>query len=160
MIMNNAGRKPKPTNFKIIEGETHKERINQNEPRPDLPSLQFPDWLTDDAKKLWIKYAPILKNLEVFKQTDEFAFACLCQEMGRYVELQKEINKKKSYTTSNIRNGDKPIPEMAMARECLKHIKSLMLEFGLTPSSRGKISIPDDGDEESDLEKILSGRGN
>ena len=158
--MSNAGRKPKPTYLKILEDEKNKDRINQNEPKPAQPSLISPLWLTEDAKKIWNKYASILEGLQIFKQTDEFAFACLCQEAGRYVKLQKEINKKKSYVTKNIRHGDKPIPEMAMARECLKHIKSLMLEFGLTPSSRGKISIPNDGDEESDLEKILSGRGN
>ena len=149
------GTKPKPTSLKLLEGNKHKDRINENEPQPSNPLLKSPVWLIDDAKKIWDKYSLVLKNLKIFKQTDEIAFACLCQEAGRYIELQKIIIKK-GYTTSNIRNGDKSIPEMAMARECLKQAKSLMAEFGLTPSSRSRISIPTDGDENDPLEKMLS----
>jgi len=155
--MNNVGRKPKPTALKILEGEPNKDRINQNEPKPEPPSLQFPDWLNEDGRRIWNRYAPVLKRLGVFKQTDEFAFACLCQEAGRYINLQKKIEEKKNYITTNVRQGDKSIPEINMANQCLKQIRGLMGEFGLTPSSRSRISVSDD-EEKDPIEKILSSK--
>ena len=99
-----TGAKPKPTSLKLLEGIENKDRVNLNEPKPPEPSLECPDWLTDEAKMIWNKYALVLKNLGIFKQTDEIALITLCQEAGRYVELQKIINDK-GYTTFNIRNG-------------------------------------------------------
>ena len=152
------GTKPIPASLRLLEGDKHTERINKNEPKPKDPSLKAPTFLTKEAKKIWNKYALVLKKLGVFKETDELAFTTMCQEAGRYVELQKIINKKKTYITKNLRNGDKPIPEMAIARECLKQIRSLMAEFGMTPSSRSRISVPDDPGEKDPMLKILDGK--
>ena len=161
--MSNAGRKPEPIALKVLNGIERKDRLNQNEPKPEAPSLEYPDYLTDESKKIWNKYALSLKKLGIFKQTDEFAFVTLCQECGRWIELQKIINtktkKEEGYTTKNIAKGDKPIPEMAMARESLKQIRALMIEFGMTPSSRSKISVPGAEDEDDPLEKMLKAKG-
>lgn len=152
------GVKPKPTNLKLIEGIERKDRINENEPKPAGPSLESPPYLINEAKKIWNKYALVLKNLRIFKQTDELALATLCQEAGRYIELQEIINNKKNYIVSNVRHGEKPIPEMAMSRECLKQIRALMIEFGMTPSARSRISVSDNPDEEDPMKKILDGK--
>jgi len=155
--MAQPGTKPKPMALKLLEGIENEDRLNRNEPKPGDPSLECPAYLTNEAIKIWNKYALVLKKLRVFKQTDEFSFATYCQEAGRYIELQ-EIITKKGYTTTNIRNGDKAIPEMAMARECLKNVRALSVEFGLTPSSRSKISVGDNPGEVDPMEKILSGK--
>jgi len=156
--MSNAGRKLKPIALKLLEGVENEDRLNRNEPNPGDPSLECPEYLTDSAKMMWNKYALVLKKLGVFKQTDEFAFTTLCQESGRYIDLQIIINEKDSYTTTNIRNGDKAIPEMAMARECLRQVRALMVEFGMTPSSRSKISVGDDPGNIDPMQKILDGK--
>jgi len=146
---------PLPTALKVLEGNPGKRPLPENEPKPHEASLVCPDWLTDEAKTLWNKYALVMKDLGVFKQTDEMSFATLCQEMGRYIELQKIINERKGYTTNNIRGGSKPYPEMAMARECLKNIRGLMAEFGMTPSSRSRISVSEIEEEDDPIAEIL-----
>ncbi len=151
--MSNPGTKPKPTALRLLEGDKHTERINKNEPKPSDSSLVSPVWLTDEGIKLWNNYASVFKNLNTFKKTDEMSFATWCQEMGRYIELQGIITTK-GYTTTNIRNGDKAIPEMAMARECLKNARALAIEFGMTPSSRSKLSVPDGSGETDPLEEM------
>lgn len=159
--MSIAGRKSAPTVLKLLEGVERKDRINQNEPKPGNPCLEYPDYLIDEAKKVWNKYALPLKKLGVFKQIDEFSFETLCQECGRWVDLQKIISdkvKKDGYVTKNTRQGDKPIPEMAMARECLKNIRALMVEFGMTPSSRSRISVEENPGEVDPMQKILEGK--
>ena len=151
--MSNAGRKSKPTGLRVIEGNKEHRPLPENEPKPSDPSLIPPVWLTEEAIKLWNNYALVHKNLGTFKQTDEMSFATWCQEMGRYIELQGII-KEKGYTTTNIRNGDKAIPEMAMARECLKNARALAIEFGMTPSSRTRLSVPDGSGETDPLTEM------
>ncbi len=48
-----------------------------------------------------------------------------------------------------------PFPHVAMRNRALQNIKSLLAEFGMTPSSRTRISISED-EEEDELEEILS----
>ena len=36
----------------------------------------------------------------------------------------------------------KKFPEVSIANECLKQIRAFAAEFGLTPSSRGRICLP------------------
>ncbi len=151
--MSNSGRKAKPTALRVLQGNTEHRPLPENEPEPRDPSLIPPIWLVDEAIKLWNIYALVHKNLGTFKQTDEMSFATWCQEMGRYIELQGKIEKK-GYTTTNIRNGDKAIPEMAMARECLKNARALAIEFGMTPSSRTRLSVPDGSGEKDPLEEM------
>lgn len=150
-----SGPSPLPTALKVLEGNPGKRPLPENEPKPDNPSLVCPDWLTDEAKILWNKYALVIKDLGVFKQTDEMSFATLCQEMGRYIELQKIMNERDSYTTKNARGGSKPYPEMAMARECLKNIRALMAEFGMTPSSRTRLSVSEIEEDDDPIAEIL-----
>ena len=56
--------------------------------------------------------------------------------------------------TTNIRNGDKAHPAAQIAREAAKIIKAIAVEFGLTPSSRGRISLPSDTIDD-EFEKLL-----
>ena len=160
--MSNAGRKAKPTALRVMEGNREHRPLTENEPKPGEPSLIPPVWLINEGIKLWNSYALVHKNLGTFKQTDEMSFATWCQEMGRYIELQKIITKK-GYTSWNPRvikkgpddiSGNNAIPEMALARECLKNARALAIEFGMTPSSRTRLSVPDGSGELDPLEEM------
>jgi len=48
----------------------------------------------------------------------------------------------------------KKFPEVSIANECLKQIRSFASEFGLTPSSRGRIYLPTEIIDD-EFEKLL-----
>ena len=138
--MSIPGRKPKPTALKILEGNPGFRKLNENEPKP-LPIIpNCPEWLTGNAKEVWGILAPILERMGVLTEADEIALAAICSLYARYKDLERIIDEK-GYTEQNTRSGLKAIPEFAMSRDCLKLLKSFMTEFGLTPSSRTRISI-------------------
>ena len=48
-----AGRKPKPTSLKVLEGNPGKRQLNPNEPKPDASVPKCPAWLSKEAKREW-----------------------------------------------------------------------------------------------------------
>ena len=46
-----AGRKPKPTRLKIIQGNPGKRPLNKNEPQPERRLMRAPSHLSEEAKK-------------------------------------------------------------------------------------------------------------
>ena len=144
------GRKPKPTALKILEGNPGRRPLNLNEPKPIPIAPECPDWLFDDAKKEWKRLAPELERLGLLKIIDKMAFVGLCQSYAIYKKASEFI--KKNGTTYRIPRTDKsgkvtsvyiaPFPEVAVANQSLKQIRAFATEFGLTPSSRGRIYLP------------------
>jgi len=147
------GRKPKPTAIKILEGNPGKRPLNLNEPKPLQIAPECPDWLLDEAKKEWNRLAPELERLGLLTIVDEMAFAGLCQNYAIYIEIEKylEENGRVMKTESGT---VKSRPEVYIANNALKFVRSFASEFGLTPSSRGRISLPSELIDD-EFEKLL-----
>lgn len=141
-----SGRNREPTALKLVKGNFDKRFQNKNEPKPRPIVPRQPRWMLPSAKRTWKKLTPILTRMKVLTEADEISLSILCQIHGRCRELEKEITKQ-GYTTFNMRDGTKPIPEMAMLREFYKLLRSWMIEFGLTPTSRSKMVAPNDFDD-------------
>ena len=55
-----AGRKPKPTAVKKMEGNPGKRKLNTKEPVPAKGMPVCPDWLMPEAKKEWERLAKLM----------------------------------------------------------------------------------------------------
>ena len=68
-----AGRPPKPTALKVVEGNAGKRAINKQEPDPNyLQDLSAPDWLTrvPGAVQVWDELAPKLRSARLLTCLD------------------------------------------------------------------------------------------
>jgi P27 family predicted phage terminase small subunit len=148
--------KPKPTALKAFEGNRGKRPLNNNEPKPKVELLQCPYWLKKDrlAYNEWKRIIPELYLLGLSTNVDRTALELYCSQYSIYRQAM-EIIRKAGLTTNNIRDGFKAIPEVAIAREAAKTIKALCIEFGLTPSSRSRISLPGGNDLDKEFEDML-----
>ena len=141
------GPTPAPTALKILKG-VRPARINENEPKPKSVSGALPTgWgaeMSDGAKRFWRKYATILANLGVLTEADLPAFRVLSELWARWLKAQ------------DMMNGDEEDPKMILALMRMgdkleTQMLRWMAEFGMTASSRGKIVVSgqsDDDDEE------------
>jgi len=158
-----AGRKPKPTALKILEGNPGRRPLNKNEPNPPQIASGCPEWLSDKAKEEWARAAPILERLGLLTELDRVAFAGYCQNYGKWVEAEEFLKEKgTTYGYSKKDDDGKTIavyitqfPQVAIARKCMEQIIKLCAEFGMTPSSRGRMSLPNEGEENDPLEELL-----
>ena len=140
-----AGRKPKPTAVKKLEGNPGKRKLNTKEPVPAKGIPDCPEWLLPEAKKEWERLADLMNQMGVLTEVDMAAFAAYCQSYARWKEAQEHIDSEGSTFETD------------------KGYQQLMLqaasEFGLTPSSRSRIVAGSaKGKElEDEMEALLGG---
>lgn len=72
------GRKPIPTEIKILEGNPSKRPLNTHEPKPLKKAPPCPKWLEAEAKKEWRRLAKALEAMGVLTEADMAAFAGYC----------------------------------------------------------------------------------
>lgn len=154
--------KNKPTALKVLEGNPGKRPLNLNEPNPLPIAPECPDWLLDEAKEEWNRLAPELERLGLLTIIDKAAFAGYCQSYAKWKAAEEFI--KKNGTTYRIPKTDKngkvisvyiaAFPEVVIANQSLKQIKAFAVEFGLAPSSRGRICLPSEILDD-EFEKLL-----
>ena len=153
-----AGRKNKPKAIKLIEGNRGKRRL-KNEPKFEPALIPCPTYLESDeiAKEEWNRIVPELNKLGLLTSVDKATLELYCTQYSIYRQALEKLDQE-GLLTKNIRNGDKANPAAAIAREAAKIIKSVAVEFGFTPSSRGRIDIkPPSLDDE--FEKMLIEKG-
>ena len=73
------GRKPKPTNLKVLEGNPGKRPLPTNEVKPQKKAPRCPQWLEEDAKREWKRMGKILEQMGLLTEMDMTAFAGYCQ---------------------------------------------------------------------------------
>lgn len=154
-----AGRKPKPTSLKVLEGNPGKRQLNQNEPKPDASLPRCPAWLDKEAKREWRRICPFLDQAGLLTQVDRAALAGYCQSYANWMEAEKHIAEEGS--TFETPNGyQQQTPWVSIAQTNLKNMLKFCTEFGLTPSSRSRIVVANTLESDADdMETLLGGDG-
>lgn len=140
-----AGRKKKPTNLKVVHGTFRKDRDNPNEPKPDpvkkVPPA--PSWLDEEGRKEWKRVAKELFNMGLLTPVDMTALEAYCSVYSRWKKSEEDIDKNGLTFTYVNREGvemKRKNPSIGIADESMKLMRSFLSEFGMTPSSRSKVS--------------------
>ena len=135
------GRKPKPTHLKLLAGNPGHRPLNEDEPQPTametMPSP--PDHLTDEAKKEWLRIVPLLMQSQMISDVDTGAVCAYCQAYGRWVSAEIEVNRTGLVVTGAM-GGQVINPYLHVANKALDHLRKLIIEFGMTPSSRSRVT--------------------
>lgn len=150
------GRKPKPDATKRLEGNPGKRPRNSRAPKADPALPEPPEFLSATAKEQWERIAPLLFASKVLTRLDDAALAALCTAFARWVEAETSLREHglvvKSPNGFPIQN-----PYLSIANTAMRQMKELLAEFGMTPSSRSRVEVPKEGDEETDAEKEYFG---
>lgn len=153
-----AGRKPKPTAVKELEGNPGKRKLNKKEPKPDKGMPTCPEWLLPEAKQEWERLCEKLNQIGVLTEVDMAAFAAYCQSYARWKEAQEHIDAEGS-TFETEKGYQQQTPWVGIANTNQKLMLQAAAEFGLTPSARTRIVavISSDKDSEDEMEALLGG---
>lgn len=161
------GRKPKPTNLKILEGNPGQRRLNKNEPQPKSKRPRCPAWLSDEAKKEWRRIAPELYRLGMLTIFDEAEVIAYCVYRGDFEHFEKRAQSTgRTYSTRGGKGKGKgkpkskgkyrqQTPEVSMRNKAFENMHKICTEFGFTPSARGRMSIPGVAEPDDGMEKFL-----
>ena len=139
-----AGRKPKPSAIKILEGNPGKRPLNKNEPKPLKEAPPCPKWLEPEAKKEWRRLAKSLEAMGVLTEADMAAFAGYCQAYARWKQAE-EFMSQRGMVCQTSSGYWQQIPQVSIAQQYLKLMQQFAEQFGLTPAARSRI-IAGNGD--------------
>ena len=142
------GRKPEPSALKILRGLPGKRKVSEDEPTPPpLTDAQPPDWLADDAQAEWKRLAPMLERLGVLTETDTGALTAYCEAWATWKGATQKIRQFGMVLTTKEKGGFPVVsPYVKIAHNALMHMRALLVEFGMTPSSRARVHVPKAGD--------------
>ncbi len=154
--MASPGPAPKPTALKLLHGTPGQRKLPTDEPKPDTAMPVRPVWLNGEAKAEWDRVVPELHRLGLATSVDRAALIAYCDQWRTYVTATRAVLAQGAVISLGKEDDDGEVtfmrmaknPNVLIARDALMACKSFMAEFGLTPSARGRMSVP--GKPESD----------
>jgi P27 family predicted phage terminase small subunit len=136
------GRKPKPTALKVLAGNPGKRKLNHSEPiAPGIP--ECPEFLDTEAKAEWFRTAKVLTDMGVLTKADRSALAAYCVAYSRWVHAEDQVKKYGFIVKSPEKGFPMKSPYLTVADQALEIMRKLMVEFGMTPSSRSRLRLAD-----------------
>ena len=155
--MSTRGRKPKPTHLKLLEGNPGKRDLPKNEPKPRPIAPRCPQWLDPLARKEWRRVAKALNDLGLLTEVDGAALEGYCKAYSRWVTAEQEMDRAKITYFKTPSGYLQQLPQVSIAQKYLQIVKAFCSEFGLTPSARGRMSIPGQAEEDAFEEFLKNG---
>lgn len=143
-----AGRRPKPTALKELQGNPGKRPLNKREPKP-TGSPTCPSHLDNNAKKEWKRISKELIAIGLLTSVDRAALAAYCSAYSRWIAAEESIQKFGTVIKSPKSGYPVQNPYVSVANTALDHMRKFAVEFGLTPASRTRLQVePQSGHED------------
>lgn len=153
--MGKRGPPPKPSAQKKLEGTYRKDRAARNEMRPTLGEPPVPKGLKGAALAEWRVVAPELARLGVLAIIDGGRLADYCRAHALAIRAAAKAEQEGEVVETY--RGPVRSPWQAIAQEARAQARLLAAEFGLTPSSRSRVSTADATPRVDDAENDLFG---
>lgn len=153
--MARTGRPPKPTALKKLKGTLRKHRQRTREWQPPAGAPPMPTSLDARAREVWRDAVGLLLPAGILTKADGEALADYCRAVSR-ADAADELVAAAGLTTATA-EGIKVHPAVTIARrerDAAARFRSL---FGLDPSSRSKLNVPEKPKEDP-TEDFLFGK--
>lgn len=159
--MPRKGRKPKPPQLKVVEGNPGKRRIPEDYPKPQPVAPAEPSWpqlfrgraaarLRKDARAEWARVVPTLDGLGLLSVIDGATLTDYCVCWARVVQCERAIAEEGLVISGD--RGKVKHPALTAANQYRTQLRFYIAELGFSPSSRGRLNMPrDPADDDVDL---------
>jgi P27 family predicted phage terminase small subunit len=150
-----AGRRPKPTKLKLLQGTQRSDRINRQEPDPKSEIPSCPKHLQGEARREWKRITKELGALGLLTRVDRAAIAGYCDAYGRWAEAAAKLSEKgllvKAPSGYPILN-----PYLSIINSALDQMRKFLTEFGMTPSSRTRINVAKKNEDKDNAARFFA----
>ena len=147
-----AKRGPKPTPSKVLKLRGSWLLNNRkDEPQPESGAPSCPSWVGTIGKREWKRITKQLEPLGLLTELDRVALALYCQAYDDYVTAKKEMDKEDMrpvVKTANYNYVQNPM--VGVMNKAWQRVLKAAAEFGLTPSARTRISVPEGATKRKD----------
>ena len=141
------GPPPKPARQKKLEGTHRKDREAPNaldfDPATDLPAPPA-DLRSDAARQCWEVCARELHSKGMLAVVDLALLRAYCYHVGLMLEAEEELELNGKTVTRYTAHGSHEVrsPWAAILSDATEKVSKLGQQFGFSPASRTRISVP------------------
>ena len=139
--MTKRGPKPDSAAVKTAKGNPSRRPIG-HDPRENLavPVMRVdpPTWLKNEGLRVWKRLAPKLYGIKILTVVDSETFARYCNNFGRWIKLQRNIQKEGEYYDTGT-GFARPHPAMMIVLRLEPVLERAEDRFGLNPSERQRL---------------------
>jgi P27 family predicted phage terminase small subunit len=146
--MGRRGPVAKSPELKMVQGNPGKRPIKKSV-TPEAGKVEIPDWLNEDARAEWKRLAPEMERLKLLTPLDAHAFAMYCDSYARWASCEKFLNENGLFYVSAAGKLLER-PQVRIAQGYGQAARAFGSEFGLTPNSRARFTLPALEEEEDD----------
>lgn len=146
--MPRGGHNAIPSALRALTGNPGRRPLNQNEPRPPTGEPPMPAGLDRFGRAAWKRTAPMLARMGVLTQADGDVLALYCDAYSQW--------RRSSAALQRIEPTAPEFRKLAVTAEKARdQMRLLAGEFGLTPSSRSRMHITPQAEEDDGFEQFL-----
>ncbi|MZR14236.1 phage terminase small subunit P27 family [Maritimibacter sp. DP07] len=156
------GRKPKPSNLKVVAGTERADRRNESEPKPEVSRPKPPVHLSKPAKAEWNRVVDQLFNLGIMSDLDVAALAAYCAAYGRWVDAERALARMaeedpdtRGIMITTVSGNAIQNPLVGAANKAMADMVRFAAEFGMTPSARTRIRTSGDDGKKNPADKYF-----
>jgi P27 family predicted phage terminase small subunit len=143
--MGQRGSPPYPTALRALNGETRPTRINKREPKPAAGTPTCPRTASKDVKAIWDYTLDQLATMGLATPADRDALLCYCEAVVRHRKASALIAQH-GVVVMGLNGAWTTYQGVTVQRDAANEIKAFAREFGMTPSSRVGLTVPDAAD--------------
>jgi P27 family predicted phage terminase small subunit len=140
--MATRGRRPVPTQLKVVRGNPGKRPLPEDEPEaaPLVSDADIPPYLSDAARAHWHTVAEQLREAKLLGRVDSHALALYCEAFARWRDANDQIATFGPVVVSPRSGFPVQSPYLGIANKAHEQMCKLLIEFGMTPSARARVS--------------------
>ncbi len=146
-----TGRPAKPTALKKRQGTLRKHRTNKREPKLKSGEPAMPADFDDVAKSEWRRVVAEAFKLEVLTKADRGIVEAAARAYSAMRKAQKFCDEQGLTYETEGTEGQRMIkanPAAAIAAEAARRWAAALVQLGLSPSARSKVSTVDPNEDE------------
>ncbi len=151
-LMGSRGPSPKPTALKALHGTARRDRSNPSEPQPQVTAVSCPAFLDSAAKAEWRRLIPHLVKLKLMSDLDRGLLAAYCAAWSRWRKAELAIQKFGEVLATPSGYMQKN-PHVTIANESIRTLEKLAGHFGLSPSTRTRVSATPEEQEDDPFDE-------
>lgn len=140
--MGKRGPRSRPTALKLLHGERHLDRINQDEPVPRPAEMPEPEGAAPAVLEVWRRVVAELDAMALAYPADQDALRCYCEAVVSH-RRASEVLKNSGVLVKGIHGNLVRNPALQIQRDAAQTVRAFAQEFGLTPSARSSIKATD-----------------
>lgn len=162
-----SGRKRKPANLVILEGNPGRRKV-RTEPKPPMDMPPPPSHLDKYALEEWIRVADGMNAMGILSIVDQATLGAYCAAYSRWRHAEEAIRGRVEAAGGNELAGliDKTSNGniiqnclIGIANKAAADMVRYAAEFGLTPAARARLSIDPDRNKGSKFSGLLGLNG-